>query len=357
MARRPHRARGRSSVSDVALLRGLLVARVQHAVEDDRGQQDRGLDQVLIEQRNVEDGHRVQQDADQRRADQHVAHAALAARKPDAADHRHQHDVVKLGRVHHAGVHRLQAARGQDPGGEGDERRDHVTQHQHRPHRHADIARRRRVVARVIDIAPPFGEAQEDEGGKGETGEDEDLERHVGKPQRAELGHPVPGRHRHRVRADQLRTHQPVDEGGRGEGDEDRRHLGIGDKKAVREADRHHAGKGQTKRRAVAQAVAQHLQIPRHRHRHHRHHRQVDAAADHDDRHAEREDSQHRDRAHDRHQIVGGEEPRQGQRRDDEDCHRDREDDALLIEGSEKTHRQDLPVAAVLSRGGPIRSG
>src|ERR1700742_543379 len=54
-------------VSDVALLGGLLVARVHDAVDDDGDQQNRTLDQVLDRVLDVHDRHPVQENADQQR--------------------------------------------------------------------------------------------------------------------------------------------------------------------------------------------------------------------------------------------------------------------------------------------------
>ena len=54
---------------------------------------------------NVDDGHGIQHDADEDGADDDVAHAALAARQADAADHHDEDDVVEQRRVDDAGVH------------------------------------------------------------------------------------------------------------------------------------------------------------------------------------------------------------------------------------------------------------
>src|SRR5215469_8357922 len=65
--------------SDIPLLRRLLVARIEDAVDDDGDEQNRRLDEVLIDIRNVEDCHGVQHDADEERAHDHVAHPAAPA--------------------------------------------------------------------------------------------------------------------------------------------------------------------------------------------------------------------------------------------------------------------------------------
>src|ERR1700712_5188642 len=82
--RRPAPTVRRSSGLNVTLLGGLFVAWIDDAIDDDGAEQDRRLDQVLVEQRNVDDGHGVQENADQRGTDQHIAHPAPAARQADA---------------------------------------------------------------------------------------------------------------------------------------------------------------------------------------------------------------------------------------------------------------------------------
>src|SRR6478735_2957835 len=76
---------------DVPLLGGLFVPGIDETVDDDGEQKNRGFDEVLIDVRDVEDDHGVEHDADEEGAHHHVAHAALATRKPDAADDHHQH--------------------------------------------------------------------------------------------------------------------------------------------------------------------------------------------------------------------------------------------------------------------------
>ena len=65
---------------DIALLSCLFVAGIDEAVDDDRDEQDRALDEVLNGVLDVHDRHAVLQDADQQRADDHVADAAAPGR-------------------------------------------------------------------------------------------------------------------------------------------------------------------------------------------------------------------------------------------------------------------------------------
>src|SRR5437879_2185622 len=65
--------------SDVALLGGLLVARVDEAVGEDGDEQDDAAHEVLRRVGDVEDGHAVEQRADKQRADDDVEDAAAPA--------------------------------------------------------------------------------------------------------------------------------------------------------------------------------------------------------------------------------------------------------------------------------------
>ena len=76
---------------------------------------------------------------------------------------------------------RVQAGRGEQARRQCDEGGDHVAQQVHRPHRDADVARRQQVVAHVVDVAAPFGEAQEEIGEEAGAAEDEDLRRNAEK--------------------------------------------------------------------------------------------------------------------------------------------------------------------------------
>src|SRR5262249_53882465 len=66
--------------SNVALLRGFFVARIEKRVGDDRYQEDDALDEVLAGIGHVEDRHAVEHGADQQRADNDVDDAAAPAR-------------------------------------------------------------------------------------------------------------------------------------------------------------------------------------------------------------------------------------------------------------------------------------
>ena len=77
---------------------------------------------------------------------------------------------------------------------------------------------------------------------------------------------------------------------------ENRRDIGIGDEEAVDEADQ----RGRQPRASASagrsgSSGVQELQIPGNGHRHDRHRRQIDPAADDDDRHADGKDAEHAD--------------------------------------------------------------
>ena len=148
-------------------------------------------------------------------------------------------------------------------------------------------------------------------------------------------------RHGDGVLRNELRSDIAEDEGAARQGREDRRHVGIGDEKAVDEADGQDARKRDRQRSALGPAVIEHLQVPGRRHRHDRDGREVDAAADHDDRHADRQKTENRDAADDRDQIVDGEEARQADRGRGEEKHGEAEDDPLLRPDSAR--RDPLP--------------
>src|SRR6185437_5857113 len=84
---------------EIPLLRRLLVARIDERVHDDRQEQDDALDEALDRVINVEDGHAVEQDADEQRAQDDVANPAVTAIEADAAQDDDEEDVVDHRRV------------------------------------------------------------------------------------------------------------------------------------------------------------------------------------------------------------------------------------------------------------------
>src|SRR6185312_13432329 len=72
--------------SDVALLRRLLVTRIEEGVRDHGDQKHHALDEVLAGIGDVHDSHAVEHGPDQQRSDHDIEHAAAAARQPDAAE-------------------------------------------------------------------------------------------------------------------------------------------------------------------------------------------------------------------------------------------------------------------------------
>ena len=79
----------------VALLGRLLFAWVNQDVNDERDEQDGTLDHVSHRGLDIHNRHAIEQDAG---AHQHVAHSALAAAQPDAAEYHHQDHVTSGGR-------------------------------------------------------------------------------------------------------------------------------------------------------------------------------------------------------------------------------------------------------------------
>ena len=177
--------------------------------------------------------------------------------------------------------------------------------------------------------------AQEQEGEHDDRREQEHLERNPGQPRLAECCHPMALRDVDDVLADEARARQAEHEGAARQRGEDRRHLGIGDQDAVERADRHDPGQRCRQGGAVGQAAAQQLEIPGGRHRHDGDGRQVNAAADDDDGHADGQDAEHRHAAQDGDQVVAGEEPAKRDRRDGEQQGGQRQNDALLGHAAE----------------------
>ena len=184
--------------------------------------------------RDVDDGHGVEHDADQQRADDHVAHAALAAGKPDAADHHHQHDVVEQVRVDDPRVDAMQAGRRQHAGGEGDQRRDHIAQHHHRAAPECPCCAPPPDCRPSVDVAAPFGEAQEQE--QAGTQRPAKMNTSTGTsrkrtPPSSSTQWPG-GTGAASCRISCERT-KPKTKAAAGQRREDRRHVGIGDEEAV----------------------------------------------------------------------------------------------------------------------------
>ena len=228
---------------------------------------------------------------------------------------------------------RLQAGRRQQPRQKGHQRRDHIAQHQHRAHRNADIARRHRIVARIIDEAAPFGEKRRNR----KVTKASAANRNTSTGTDASRARPSasiqwPGGTGTASCVISCERTKPNTNDPDGQGHENRRHIGIGHQKAVHQPHRDHRRQHHRQSGMVGHAIAQQLQIPRHRHRHDRHHRQVNAAADDHHRHAQRQNPQHRDRPHDRHQIARGQKPRQQDRCGDENADGDDQNDALLVQ-------------------------
>ncbi|MPL80517.1 hypothetical protein SDC9_26418 [bioreactor metagenome] len=316
--------------SDVAALRCLLVARVDHRIERQRRQQDHALDQVLAGVAEVQDGHAVDQDADQHGADKHVAHPALAARQADPAQHDDEQHVIDQRRIVEPGVDARDEAGEQDPGEIGDQRGDDILRDQHRPRRQPHGARGMGVVAGRIDEAAKAGEPQE---GRHQRRERE-KDRHRGRQAKegARANEAQPGDIRRRI--EHIRAERDpaaaIDHRGHGQGGEDRRDLGHRDQQpGDQPADRH-------------QPAADHDRtekpLPERRKPdregdaddHHRDHRQVDAAPDDDEAHPGRERAQDRDILQQRKDVALGQEVVEKYRKHHEEKRGDRGDDAFL---------------------------
>ena len=111
---------------------------------------------------------------------------------------------------------------------------------------------------------------------------------------------------------------------------EQRRHLGVGDQPSVHEAEyrRQRKGCGEGGRQRVA--VLHHLEHEPRRNRQRRDQRNVDAAADHDDRHGQAQNAEHRHVLQQRQHVRGGEEARQRNREDGKKSRENRKNDSLL---------------------------
>ena len=111
---------------------------------------------------------------------------------------------------------------------------------------------------------------------------------------------------------------------------EQRRHFGIGDQPSVDEAEHRRQRKGCDERGRQRMAVLHHLQHQPRRNRQRCDQRNVDAAPDHDDRHREPENAEHRHVLQQRQHIRGGEKARQGNREHGKKCRENRKHDSLL---------------------------
>src|SRR4029079_7089168 len=134
------------TTSDVSLLSGLLVAGIENCVDHDRGQKNDALDDILDRVLDVHDRHAIEQDANKKCPDDHVADSAAPAGKTDTAEHHHKDHIVDVGRDRDAGVHAGHRASGHDPGYEPYQRGEYILQNDDRPRRNAGNARRLQVV-------------------------------------------------------------------------------------------------------------------------------------------------------------------------------------------------------------------
>ena len=219
------------------------------------------------------------------------------------------------------------------PGAAADQRRQHILQHDDGTGRDAGDARAVGIVADRIDVGAEPGLPQQE--GDRDAGEREHHHRHRDAEQIAlaqmleavETRAPL-----HDVELEQRGLAEAGEKQSGRQRREQRGHLGVGDQPAVDEAEHRRQRKGRRERERERVTVLHHLQHQSRRHRQRRDQRNIDAAADHDDRHREPENAEHRHVLQQRQHIRGGQEAGQGKREDRKQRGKNRKHDSLLAD-------------------------
>ena len=189
------------------------------------------------------------------------------------------------------------------------------------------------IVADRVDIgAEPCLPQQERDHDAGQR-EHHDRHRDAEQIALAELLEPVePRAPLHDVELEQRGLPEAGEKQSRRQRREQRRHLGVGDQPAVDETEHRRQRKGRRERERERMAVLHHLQHQARRHGERRDQRNVDAAADHHDRHREPENAEHRHVLQQRQHIRRGQKAGQGKREDCKQRGKYRKHDSLLAD-------------------------